>query len=123
MDTNGEGCDVNMSLVMAIANQNGIVVSGDWRAMKYWLQPDGGDPIFVRSIDRFQKIYRTKSNHCIGFCGHTKLDNGKELGEILQKIIEVFDKSFISYLKHSHKMPLKTILLLWLLDTRTTNLK
>lgn len=94
MDTNGEGCDVNMSLVMAIANQNGIVVSGDWRAMKYWLQPDGGDPIFVRSIDRFQKIYRTKSNHCIGFCGHTKLDNGKELGEILQKIIEVFDKDF-----------------------------
>ena len=44
-----------MSLVMAIANKNGIVVSGDWRAMKYWLQPDGGDPIFVRSIDRFQK--------------------------------------------------------------------
>ena len=30
-----------MSLVMAIANKNGIVVSGDWRAMKYWLQPDG----------------------------------------------------------------------------------
>ena len=83
-----------MSLVMAIANQNGVVVSGDWRAMKYWLQPDGGDPIFVRSIDRFQKIYRTKSNHCIGFCGHTKLDNGKELGEILQKIIEVFDKDY-----------------------------
>lgn len=83
-----------MSLVMAIANQNGIVVSGDWRAMKYWLQPDGGEPIFVRAIDRFQKIYRTKSNHCIGFCGHTKLDNGKELGEILQKIIEVFDKDY-----------------------------
>lgn len=81
-----------MSLVMAIANKNGIVVSGDWRAMKYWLQPDDGEPIFVRSIDRFQKIYRTKSNHCIGFCGHTKLDNGKELSEILQKIIEVLDK-------------------------------
>lgn len=83
-----------MSLIMALANKEGIVVSGDWRVMKYWLQPDGGEPIFVRSIDRFQKIYRTKSNHCIGFCGNTKLDNGKEFSEILQKIIELFDENF-----------------------------
>ena len=78
---------------MALANRNGIVVSGDRRAMKYWLRPDG-EPIFVRPIDRFQKIYRTKSNHCIGFCGHANLDNGKEVGEAIQQAIKVFDKDF-----------------------------
>ena len=83
-----------MSLVMAIANKNGIFISGDRRAMKYWPDPETGKPVFVRSYDRYQKIYRTKSNHCIGFCGCGTLNNGKDMGESIQQVINIFDDDF-----------------------------
>lgn len=75
---------------MAIANKNGIVVSGDRRAMRYWPDPETGKPVFIRSYDRYQKIYRTKSNHCIGFCGCGTLSNGKDTGEAIRQGINIF---------------------------------
>lgn len=83
-----------MSLVMAIANKNGIVVSGDRRAMRYWLVPETKEPIFVGAYDTYQKIYRTKSNHCIGVCGCGTLNNGKNTGDCIKQVTNIFDDNF-----------------------------
>lgn len=75
---------------MAIANKNGIVVSGDRRASTSWYDPDTNEITYTHHSDRTQKVFRTDSNHGIAFCGYSKLDNGENASDVIYNVIQQF---------------------------------
>jgi hypothetical protein len=78
-----------MSLVMAIANKNGIVVSGDWRlTVQYPSIPE----LDNRYPDTMQKIYKTKKGHVFGMAGAAYLADGTETGEALYNLVLELNK-------------------------------
>ena len=79
-----------MSLVMAIANSNGIAISGDRRASTSWYDPDTNKITYTHHSDRTQKVFRTDSNHGIAFCGFAKLDNGETASDVICDVIQQF---------------------------------
>ena len=79
-----------MSLIMALANQNGIVISGDRRASTSWYDPETHEVTYAHFSDRTQKVFRTNSNHGVAFCGYAKLDNGETAGDVICDVIQQF---------------------------------
>lgn len=80
-----------MSLIMALANLNGIVISGDRRASTSWYDSKTHDITYEHFSDRTQKVFRTDSNHGIAFCGHAKLDNGETASDVICNAIQQFN--------------------------------
>ena len=79
-----------MSLIMALANSSGIVISGDRRASTSWYDPETHDITYEHFSDRTQKVFRTDSNHGIAFCGHARLDNGEFSSDVICDVIQQF---------------------------------
>lgn len=68
-----------MSLVMAIANKEGIVVSADWRLIRHRTD----NPFIAMPSDHSQKAYITKTNHVVAFTGDARLDTGEFLNDVI----------------------------------------
>ena len=80
-----------MSLIMALANRNGIAISGDRRASTSWYDPNINKVTYTHHSDRTQKVFRTDSNHGIAFCGYAKLDNGEATSDVICDVIQQFN--------------------------------
>lgn len=80
-----EGSDVKMSLVMAIANKNGIVVSGDWRLTRHRID----NPSITMPSDHSQKAYITNTNHVVAFTGDARLDTGEFLNDVILHTLKI----------------------------------
>lgn len=80
-----------MSLIMALANRNGIAISGDRRASTSWYDPNINKVTYTHHSDRTQKVFRTDSNHGIAFCGYAKLDNGETTSDVICDVIQQFN--------------------------------
>ena len=80
-----------MSLVMALANRNGITISGDRRASTSWYNPNTNEVAYAHFSDRTQKVFRTDTNHGIAFCGYAKLDNGEATSDVICNVIQQFN--------------------------------
>lgn len=74
-----------MSLVMAIANQNGIVVSGDWRLIRHRTD----NPFIAMPSDHSQKAYITNTNHVVAFTGDARLDTGEFLNDVILHTLKI----------------------------------
>lgn len=81
-----------MSLIMALANRNGIAISGDRRASTSWYDPNTNKITYTYHSDRTQKVFRTDSNHGIAFCGYAKLDNGENASDVIYDVIQQFNR-------------------------------
>lgn len=80
-----------MSLIMALANRNGITISGDRRASTSLYDPNINKVTYTHHSDRTQKVFRTDSNHGIAFCGYAKLDNGETTSGVICDVIQQFN--------------------------------
>lgn len=80
-----------MSLITALANRNGITISGDRRASTSWYDPNINKVTYTHHSDRTQKVFRTDSNHGIAFCGYAKLDNGETTSAVICDVIQQFN--------------------------------
>ena len=80
-----------MSLITALANRNGITISGDRRASTSWYDPNINKVTYTHHSDRTQKVFRTDSNHGIAFCGYAKLDNGETTSDVICDVIQQFN--------------------------------
>ena len=76
---------------MALANRNGIAISGDRRASTSWYDPNINKVTYTHFSDRTQKVFRTDSNHGIAFCGYAKLDNGETTSDVICDVIQQFN--------------------------------
>lgn len=77
-----------MSLVMAISNCNGIVISADKRLTCRTIDPNTGFATSVKYFDTEQKVFTTKSGHAIAFTGESMLSNGKFTAEAIKEVIQ-----------------------------------
>lgn len=77
-----------MSLVMAISNRNGIVISADKRLTCRTIDPNTGLATSVKYFDTEQKVFTTKSGHAIAFTGESMLSNGQFTSEAIEEVIE-----------------------------------
>lgn len=77
-----------MSLVMAISNRNGIVISADKRLTCRTINPNTGLATSVKYFDTEQKVFTTKSGHAIAFTGESMLSNGQFTSEAIEEVIE-----------------------------------
>lgn len=77
-----------MSLVMAISNCNGIVISADKRLTCRTIDPNTGLATSVKYFDTEQKVFTTKSGHAIAFTGESMLSNGQFTSEAIKEVIE-----------------------------------
>lgn len=76
-----------MSLVMAIANRNGIVISADKRLTCRSVDPNTGLVKAIKYFDTEQKVFPTKSKHAIAFTGESMLSNGQFTSEAIKEAI------------------------------------
>lgn len=85
-----------MSLVMAIANKNGIVVSGDRRLTIQ--KTYHGETEFTNTYynDRTQKIYISERGHVFGIAGCAISIDGRYIPDILPNIIRELDKESLT---------------------------
>lgn len=74
-----------MSLVMAIANKEGIVVSADWRLIRHITD----NPFIAMPSDHSQKAYITKTNHVVAFTGDARLDTGEFLNDVILHTLKI----------------------------------
>lgn len=74
-----------MSLVMAIANKEGIVVSADWRLILH----RADNPFIAMPSDRSQKAYITNTNHVVTFTGDARLDTGEFLNDVILHTLKI----------------------------------
>ena len=74
-----------MSLVMAIANKEGIVVSADWRLIRHRID----NPFIAMPSDHSQKAYITNTNHVIAFTGDARLDTGEFLNDVILHTLKI----------------------------------
>ena len=74
-----------MSLVMAIANKEGIVVSADWRLILH----RADNPFIAMPSDHSQKAYITNTNHVVTFTGDARLDTGEFLNDVILHTLKI----------------------------------
>lgn len=74
-----------MSLVMAIANKEGIVVSADWRLILH----RADNPFIAMPFDHSQKAYITNTNHVVTFTGDARLDTGEFLNDVILHTLKI----------------------------------
>ena len=74
-----------MSLVMAIANKQGIVVSADWRLILH----RADNPFIAMPSDHSQKAYITNTNHVVTFTGDARLDTGEFLNDVILHTLKI----------------------------------
>lgn len=74
-----------MSLVMAIANKEGIVVSADWRLILH----RADNPFIAMPSDHSQKAYITNTNHVVTFTGDARLGTGEFLNDVILHTLKI----------------------------------
>lgn len=81
-----------MSLVMALANSNGIVISADRRAIKTWKDNDTGDVLYSSYLDNAQKAFITENDHVIGFAGAGEIYEQVSMEDFIYQIVQELNK-------------------------------
>lgn len=77
-----------MSLVMAIANKNGIVVSGDWRLTIKRTNRETNECISVKYDDSAQKIFMAENGHVFGLAGQVGTPGWKYTDDLLYELVK-----------------------------------
>lgn len=77
-----------MSLVMAIANQNGIVVSADKRLTCKTIDSNTGFAAKTQFFDTEQKMFVTKSGHIIAHTGESVLSDGRLIEDAIKTTVQ-----------------------------------
>ena len=77
-----------MSLVMAIANKNGIVVSGDWRLTIKRLNRITNKCTSANYDDSAQKIFMAENGHVFGLTGQAGTPGWKYTDDLLYELVK-----------------------------------
>lgn len=77
-----------MSLVMVIANQNGIVVSADKRLTCKTIDSNTGLAAKTQFFDTEQKMFVTKSGHVIAHTGESVLSDGRLIEDAIKTTVQ-----------------------------------
>nr|DAO18519.1 MAG TPA: Proteasome subunit alpha type-2 [Caudoviricetes sp.] len=77
-----------MSLVMAIANKNGIVISADKRLTCKTIDSNTGLIVKTQFFDTEQKMFVTKSGHVIAHTGESVLSDGRFIEDAIKITIQ-----------------------------------
>lgn len=91
-----------MSLVMAIANQNGIVVSADRRLTETHFYKDHGS--IVTHKNHYRKLFVTNRGHAIASTGTAIFQDGTSVKDIICKAIDVFNSEPLSIDKEFQRL-------------------
>ena len=81
---------------MAVANKNGIVVSGDRRLTVQKIYH--GDTRFsnIRYSDKFQKIFMSEQGHVFGIAGCAVSTEGQYISDVLLELVREFNKDVLT---------------------------
>lgn len=85
-----------MSLILAMSNSKGIVVTGDNRTEFKYKKIDPNEPDFACHTDFEQKIYMTKKGHVIAFAGNAILDDKTKSSDAIYELIKRINHSKLS---------------------------
>lgn len=85
-----------MSLVMAIANKNGIVMSGDRRLTIQKIYHGETEFTNIDYADNAQKIFMSKQCHVFGVAGCAISADGRYISDIVPKLLQGLDKESLS---------------------------
>ena len=77
-----------MSLVMAVANRNGIVVSGDWRMTVKKFDRNTNKFASVNYDDSAQKIFKAENDHVFGLAGQAGTPGWKYTNDLLYALVQ-----------------------------------
>ena len=94
VDMSGKGCDVKMSLVMAIANKEGIVITADRRLTETHFYKDYESIVTYKN--HYRKLFVTNRGHAIASTGTAIFQDGTPVKDIICKAIETLNSKPLS---------------------------